>query len=66
MARSTKQKTISLDKETLARGLRNAAVRGFKNSFSAYLAKRIVEDEVALSGNGDGEGKPRTKELAHA
>lgn len=48
MKRTTRTKTVSLDPAVLSKGLKNALRRGFKNSFSAYIAKRILEDDENL------------------
>jgi hypothetical protein len=48
MRRTTKTKTISLDPDTERQGLKQAQRRGFKNSFSAYVAKLILEDADVL------------------
>lgn len=57
MARTTTQKTISLEPAVLRKGLARARARGFKKSFSAYVAQRIEEDEKQLVGAGAGNGK---------
>ncbi len=49
MPRTTKTKTISLDPEITRKGLKQAQRRGFKNSFSAYVAKLILEDADVLN-----------------
>jgi hypothetical protein len=51
MGRATKTKTISLEAKTLRKGIRLAEKRGFKNSFSAYIADRIEADDRALNGS---------------
>lgn len=58
MARATTTKTISLEPEVLRKGRRLAKLRGFTNSYSAYIAKLIEDDDRALreqrrrNGNG--------------
>jgi hypothetical protein len=49
MARTTEQRTISLEPATLRKGFKRAKERGFKQSFSAYVAKLINEDDAALA-----------------
>lgn len=49
MPRATKTKSISLDPVTLGKGVRLAKKRGFKNSFSALVAKLIEEDDARLN-----------------
>jgi hypothetical protein len=48
MRRTTRTKTISLDPDVERKGLKQARRRGFKNSFSAYVAKLILEDAEAI------------------
>jgi predicted CopG family antitoxin len=50
MRRTTKTKTISLDPDVEKKGIKLAKKRGFKNSFSAYIAKLIEDDARALNG----------------
>jgi hypothetical protein len=66
MARTTRTKTISLDPDVERKGVKQARRRGFKNSFSAYVAKLIVEDADELRRlDADGVSAQR-KQLANA
>jgi hypothetical protein len=44
MPRATKTKTISLEPDVRNKGIKSARRRGFRNSFSAYIAKLILDD----------------------
>jgi hypothetical protein len=57
MPRSTKTKTISLDKEVRKQGLKMARLRGFQNSFSAYVSKLILDDARAIRNEEAQAGK---------
>lgn len=57
MKRGTKTKTISLLPSVLAKGLKAAKKRGFGNSFSAYVAKRIEEDDAQIAAATNGAPK---------
>jgi len=50
MARTTKQRSISLDPSVVRRGLARAKQRGFGKSFSAYVNRLIEEDDQRLNG----------------
>jgi hypothetical protein len=65
MRRTTRTKTISLDPDVERKGLRQARRRGFKNSFSAYVAKLIVEDADVLR-RLDAENGSAQRKLANA
>jgi hypothetical protein len=54
--RTTVTKTISLNPSIQRQGEKLAAQRGFRNSFSAYIAKLILEDAARLTTN---PGTPR-------
>lgn len=56
MARSTKTKTISLDPSVQRLGVKTARIRGFRNSFSAYVAKLITDDAEAIRREGARNG----------
>lgn len=48
MARTTQTKTISLDPEVIRKAEDLAKRRGFKNSFSAYVALLIDRDDEQI------------------
>lgn len=62
MSRTTKQRSISLDPAILKKGLLRAKQRGFGKSFSAYVNRRIEEDNEELNGTA----KPAAKPAANA
>jgi hypothetical protein len=57
MARGTKTKTISLEPEIQRKGMKQAQIRGFRNSFSAYVAKLILDDAEVLHREASSNGK---------
>jgi len=61
MRRTTRTKTISLDPDVERKGLKQARRRGFRNSFSAYVAKLILEDAEAIAH--EVKSQPQTSEL---
>jgi hypothetical protein len=61
MRRTTRTKTISLDPDVERKGLKQARRRGFRNSFSAYVAKLILEDAEAIAR--EVKTQPQTREL---
>lgn len=65
MPRTTRTKTISLDPDVERKGVKQARRRGFKNSFSAYVAKLIVEDADELR-RLDAAGASTQRKLVNA
>jgi hypothetical protein len=61
MRRTTRTKTISLDPDIERKGLKQARRRGFRNSFSAYVAKLILEDSEAIAR--EVKTQPQTDEV---
>jgi hypothetical protein len=61
MQRTTRTKTISLDPDIERKGLKQARQRGFRNSFSAYVAKLILEDAEVIAR--EVKTQPQTHEL---
>lgn len=63
MSDDLKKATVSMSQKIYERGKSNAKTRGFKNSFSAYVAWLIERDDKgAVEREQLAEGKPTSAE----